>query len=138
MKRGAQIALRVSMGLVFVVSGTMKAIEPRSFIGTIQAFDLIPDPLVPFTAFTVVTGELFLGTLLLLGIAHRAAGTALIAVLMLFSAAIISALVRGIELSCGCFGAASDEPIGPWTILRNTLIILLLCIIIAPTPKDRV
>lgn len=137
MKRLIHISLRVSAGLFFAAAGAMKAIEPHAFISAITAFALIPEPFVRVAAFAVITGEMFFGTLLMLGIAPRAAGMVLITAMVLFTAAIISALVRGIELSCGCFGAASADAIGPWTILRNALIITTLFFIIASPSKDR-
>jgi uncharacterized membrane protein YphA (DoxX/SURF4 family) len=130
MNLGLRTMLRLALGLFFAVSGAMKGIDAQAFVGAIGAFQLLPDPFLPLAAFAVVTGELFFGTLLMFGIGTRPAGASLIAALVLFTAVIISVLIRGMDVSCGCFGAASGDVIGPWTILRNTLLIILLCVII--------
>jgi len=39
-----------------------------------------------------------------------------------FAGAQVQALIRGLALDCGCFGAVGQVPVGPWTLLRDVIL----------------
>jgi uncharacterized membrane protein YphA (DoxX/SURF4 family) len=47
--------------------------------------------------------ELICGMCLVFGMLHRGAGLLLFGLLVVFTVAVVSALVRGLDISCGCF-----------------------------------
>jgi hypothetical protein len=98
----------------------------REFVRQVAAYRLLPAALVPLSAMVVVAAELT-ATVLLVPPVTRPLGAALATVLLaVFLVAQAIALVRGLEIECGCFGG-SDElaAIGPGTITRTALLLLL-------------
>ncbi|HKN98101.1 MAG TPA: MauE/DoxX family redox-associated membrane protein [Pseudonocardiaceae bacterium] len=98
----------------------------REFAGQVAAYRLLPALLVLPAALAVLAGEL-VTTVLLVPPPTRPFGAALATLLLaVFLAAQASALARGLEINCGCFGG-SDElaAIGPATVTRTALLLLL-------------
>lgn len=98
----------------------------REFVRQVAAYRLLPAALVRLAAVLVVAGELATAVLLVPP-ATRPIGAGLATLLLaVFLAAQGSALVRGLEIDCGCFGG-SDElaAIGPATVTRTALLLLL-------------
>jgi uncharacterized membrane protein YphA (DoxX/SURF4 family) len=98
---------RVLLGLLFVVSGTLKASSaPEEFALVIDSYGLVPSADVVLLLATFLPWvEVILGFALLFGFQTRLASATLGTMLLGFFAAILSTKLRGIELpNCGCFG----------------------------------
>jgi putative oxidoreductase len=113
---------------VFLWAAVPKLIDPGSFAADIQNYRLVPDALVSYVALFVPVFELVLGLGLLWPRYQR--GAALLATLMLvvFSAAMAQARMRGIDLSCGCFGAAFEAKVSWVTVGRSAALSVLAAI----------
>lgn len=129
---------RVIPAVAFLYAGILKTLDPAAFASQIHPYRLLPDPAVNLAALALPWIEI-LGALALLFIPRlRRAGALLLSLLlMLFLAAQASALLRGLEISCGCFSAApGNEPIGMASLLREAA--LLVCAVLAGcTPAER-
>lgn len=102
------LAFRLTLGVIFCASGLAKIPDPLSFISTLWAFKLFPEPIVPLLTIYVPWLELELGLLLILGLFWRT-GALLIGLLnVTFALALLSLVIRGIDVDCGCFGLLSD------------------------------
>jgi uncharacterized membrane protein YphA (DoxX/SURF4 family) len=108
----AQWALRFVIGGVLLYAGFSKAIGPQAeFAAAIEAYKLVPNTLLNPLAMIVPWIELAIGTYLVAGFAVRASAAAAAGLFSVFLFALISTLVRGIDLgSCGCFGAVLLSP----------------------------
>ncbi|HOE97346.1 MAG TPA: MauE/DoxX family redox-associated membrane protein, partial [Candidatus Sumerlaeota bacterium] len=73
--------------------------------------------------------EILCGALLVLGIWSRPAALLIAGMLCLFFVALASAVVRGLEIDCGCFGALMQGGIG-WGSLARTLVLLGLAVLV--------
>ena len=69
----------------------------------------------------------FAALALLTGWYLRGGALVVSAMLLVFIAAIAQAMARGIDIDCGCFGAAAESEVGWGSIARN-LGLLLLCL----------
>lgn len=110
------------LGAVFVVACLHKIAHPGSFALDIATYDIIPLQLVNLMAITLPWIELFAGLMLIVGFRTRGAALAIGGMLVVFIAAIVIALDRGLDMSCGCFAsqsAAADDPISYLTVLRD-------------------
>ena len=117
---------RVFLGLLFVVSSLEKIVDPASFAHSISNYKLLP-PWLPMTAATILPWlELFCGFALLSGIFIRGSALLVSAMLIAFTLAVISGLLRGLDISCGCF---TQDPaagkIGWMKVLQNSSLIVL-------------
>jgi uncharacterized membrane protein YphA (DoxX/SURF4 family) len=119
----AFFAVRVILGLVFVLAGFVKALDARSFLFTVQQLDLFPAPAILPAAIIVIVCEICFGLALLVGFQTRIAAGLLAALLLSFVAVIFFAIVHGKAVDCGCFGSMASERLGLGVILRDILLI---------------
>jgi uncharacterized membrane protein YphA (DoxX/SURF4 family) len=119
MKRGLGLALRIGLGALFVVAGLQKWRDPAAFTADIANYRLLP-ALAPWLAATLPAVEVVAGVALIaLGRPwRRAAGLAIALMVLVFTGAAGSALARGIDVACGCFGAGGDS-VDALTIVRD-------------------
>lgn len=134
MMRWAVIACRVVLGLLFLWAAATKLPDMNAFAQDVANYRLVPGALVPFVAASVVGIEIVAGLALLTGIAARAAAVVVSALLIAFIAFLAQALLRGIDLRCGCFGG--DEVASWWTVGRD-LVMLAGSVLVAVTPPMR-
>jgi putative oxidoreductase len=111
--------LRIALAGVFVYAAIPKLIDPGEFAAAIQNYRAVPDAVVGHVALFVPAFELVIAIGLLVSPYTR--GAALLATLMLcvFGVAMAQARWRGIDLSCGCFGAAFEAKVSWLTVART-------------------
>ena len=122
------LLVRVFIGLLFVVSSLEKIVDPAAFAQSITNYKMVPEWLVSFAATILPWLELLCGFSVLFGALTRGSSFLLSAMLTVFTLAVLVALARGLDISCGCF---TQDPtagkIGWLKILQNaTLIVLTL------------
>ncbi len=97
------LAARMILGLTFVVASVDKIAEPALFAKAIENYKLISG----WPAMTVATIlpwlELLCGLSILAGWYLRGSSLLLSTLLIAFTLAVITGLVRGLDISCGCF-----------------------------------
>ena len=96
--------LRALFGSVFVFSGTLKLFNTDDFIKTISYYKLLPKELELSIALIIIISEIILGCLASFNLWAWQSTYILLLMLAIFTLAMISAVIRGIDLSCGCFG----------------------------------
>ncbi|MGA9115897.1 MAG: MauE/DoxX family redox-associated membrane protein [Bacteroidota bacterium] len=120
------LAARAVLGFLLVAASISKAADPALFASAIGAYRILEMPWTMVAATFLPWLELLAGLGLLLGLRIRAC--ALLAALMLgvFSLGAASALLRGLDISCGCF---TQDPaaarLGWGKLVENSLLILL-------------
>ncbi len=121
------LACRLIVGGVFVYASLDKLAHPQAFAEVIHNYRLVPYVLLHPAALLLPMVEFVVGVALILGLARR--GGALISGLLpiVFMVGIGSALVRGLDISCGCFNTDGGHAVGVSLLLRD-LLLLLLCL----------
>ena len=116
-------ALRLGLGGLFVYTGVIKLADPTAFALEIHNYQLFP-ALAPVIAGSLPAVELAIGAALLAGPRPwlRAGALACAALMVVFTVAVGSAVARGINISCGCFGAGSG-PVTTATVLRDVVLL---------------
>ena len=122
LRRALLLASRVGLGAVFLYAAATKLPDMASFAQDFANFRLLPPGLVPYGASAVVGIEIVLGLALVSGFGARPAALAAAGLLMVFLGALAQALLRGIDLRCGCFGG--DELANWWTVARDALLLV--------------
>ncbi len=106
-------------------AGFAKAFDRQDSILAVSAYDVLPDGLVRIVAAVLPWVEIAVGLLLVAGLFVRFAGIATAVLAGLFIAALAQAKVRGLDISCGCFGGGgAGEGVTWWDILRDVPILL--------------
>jgi uncharacterized membrane protein YphA (DoxX/SURF4 family) len=117
---------RLVMAGVFIYASIDKIIHPDLFAQAVYNYQVLPGFLVNLTALILPWLELILGACLLIN-RWMAGSSALAAGLMtLFVGLTLFNLIRGLDISCGCFSAAPDEnPITVLTLVRDISFLIL-------------
>lgn len=126
--------LEVVLGALFLFAAYNKLVDPQLFAPSVRAFDFIPGFLgesvshfvVRLTVGAVPWVEAAVGLCLVLGVWCRAAAAVLAALLVVFILLIVQALLRGLNVECGCFGKISPfcpSKIGACNIVQNTIML---------------
>ncbi len=100
---------RLVLGILFFYAGVEKIISPREFAFAIYNYQLLPDGAINLPAVVLPWLEVFLAAALVFGIYVRGASLASALLFLIFAAALSINLVRGLDISCGCFGGASGN-----------------------------
>lgn len=98
---------RIVLGVTFLYACYDKILHPELFAEAVANYRLLPSPLVGLVAVTLPWVELFCGVFLILGLFVRS--SALVASLMfiVFCVGLTSAVLRGIDIDCGCFSVTN-------------------------------
>jgi|1186.fasta_scaffold00025_4 hypothetical protein len=99
-------SLMLSVGGLFLVSGTSKLLRPRQFAETVVQYEILPPRVARIWAAALIPIELAVGTSLVasqMPVRGAAVGLCLV---FLFAAAATVNLRRGRIIECGCFGDA--------------------------------
>jgi uncharacterized membrane protein YphA (DoxX/SURF4 family) len=124
---------RLTLAIIFFYAGIEKIINPGDFAVAIYNYQLLPDCAINLSAIFLPWLEVFIAASLIAGIYTR--GAALISALLFltFSTALAINLMRGLDISCGCFGASSGNI--SWLYLERDL--SLFCISVFVLIYDR-
>jgi len=127
------VPARWYMGVLFVGACVHKIAEPASFTLDIATYDILPLAAVNLVAIVLPWIELVAGAMLIVGWRVRAASLLVAAMTLVFLAALIIALARGLDMSCGCFAAQGmeDDPISRMTVLRDLIWLSLALFVLA-------
>ena len=102
------LLFRILLGLIFLFAGIAKISDPVRFIFTLRQFNLFSEAVIPFMALYLPWLEFILGLFLILGLLYRASAFLLACLNTMFAIAILTVVVRGMEIDCGCFGMFAD------------------------------
>ncbi len=115
---------RLILGIVFIYAAMVKIGSPQEFADSIAAYQILPFPVINPVALGLPLFEFACGLLVLTGFYFRIGVLGILAMLAVFIAALELALLRGLSVSCGCFGAHSWLDSDPWVVLIRDLILL--------------
>ncbi|MGE0493207.1 MAG: MauE/DoxX family redox-associated membrane protein [Vulcanimicrobiota bacterium] len=98
-----RLLARLLVGGVFVYAGAPKVVHVEQFALAVSNYRLLPENLVSLVALIVPWLEVVIGVCLLAGLLTRAAAWLSALLSGAFAAAVASAVVRGLDIECGCF-----------------------------------
>jgi uncharacterized membrane protein YphA (DoxX/SURF4 family) len=90
-------------GGVFVYASLDKIARPDRFADIVHDYDMLPLTLVNAFALAMPMVEMVTGAALILGVWRRAAGLLATGLAAMFMLGITQALLRGLDIECGCF-----------------------------------
>ncbi len=124
-RRYLPIFLRWVIAGLFLYSGGAKILDLLGTADAVRNYDLLRDPWITTVALLLPWVEIISGGLLLVGRWIPGALAVIAGSSLVFVVAIGSAWARGLDISCGCFGAA-DGAGGPIHYAWHTAGLLLL------------
>ena len=115
---------------IFIYAGALKAIDPVQFASDIDNYKLLPWPISVAIAFYLPWLEIFCAFGLVLRFLYRGALSILSVSIVVFTLATIAAKVRGLDITCGCFGHASQHWSFPSHLATNLAILTGLLVLL--------
>jgi len=94
---------------VFIYAGVLKALDPVQLAHDIDHYKILPWTIGVGLAFYLPWLEILCGLALIFRRFYRGALSILTALVVIFLVATIAAKVRGLDITCGCFGHASQN-----------------------------
>ena len=129
--------VRIALGVIFIYAALIKIADPVGFAGSVAAYQILPYFASYFAAAVLPFTELACGLLLVLGYRVRS-GTLIIAGMnLVFMAALASAIVRGLDIDCGCFKQGGEKT-SPWVALaRDAAFLAMAFVVLKMDPKAK-
>jgi putative oxidoreductase len=113
-------------GAAFMDLRQLSLNNPGEFASDIDNFKILPWPVSVALAFYLPWLEIFCGFSLVFRFFYRGALSILTALILVFTLSIIAAKVRGLDITCGCFGHASQHWSFPAHLVTNLAILAAL------------
>lgn len=130
------LAARAFVAVVLATAGATKLLNPASLLKTVLEFGA--GKLLSRLSVALPAAELAVAISLVIEPTARWAAIAAALLVLLFILGIANAMRLGRRPDCGCFGALSSEPIGPRTLIRNGVLLLLSGFIVGLGPGPSV
>jgi uncharacterized membrane protein YphA (DoxX/SURF4 family) len=97
------------LGGIFVYAGVVKVLDPVQFANDIDNYKTVPWFISVRLALYLPWLEIFCGLAVIFHFLYRGGLSILTALIAVFIGATIAAKVRGLDITCGCFGHASKN-----------------------------
>lgn len=126
---------RAFLGSFFIVISIDKISDPLAFAQSVGNYKLLPLPAILVIATVLPWLELLSGLAILFGVVQRGSSLLLCLMLGVFTLAVVSALLRGLDISCGCFTQdPSAGKIGWMKVAENGSLFLLSLFLLFSKP----
>jgi|SRR4030095_6018806 putative oxidoreductase len=143
--------LDLVIGGVFIYAGVIKVLDPVQFANDIDNYKSLPWFVSVRLALYLPWLEILCGIALVFRFLYRGGLSILTALILVFIGVTVAAKVRGLDITCGCFGHASEH----WSFSQHMALDLAIFIALAallsagnrqratvqtisPTPSDKV
>lgn len=125
-----------AMATVFITAGVMKLADPSAFTQDILQYRILSEFWSILAAASLPWLEIMAGIALFLRPLRLSASFIILGLMSIFTLAVASALTRGLDITCGCFGKAFQEYAGSGLnfLLRDVILLaasyaLFLCML---------
>ena len=122
-------AARLGLGATFLYAGWLKASDPVAFARSVANYELLPYSWNFLVAASLPYVELLAGTLLVINRRVRPAALVIGGLNLVFIAALISVMARGLDIDCGCFDPSGESKTTAAEALVRDLGIMVLVVL---------
>jgi len=117
------LSVSIAVAAVFIYAGIDKLRDLLQFADSIAAFAILPVAFINLLALGLPPFEVACGALLLWAPTRRIGALAVAVICVVFFTALLSALLRGFILDCGCFGTGTPSRPRMWAELGLDLVL---------------
>jgi putative oxidoreductase len=114
---------RLGLAAVFIYAAWSKLFDPYAFASSTYAYRLVPPVVATVTGIALPAVEIIAALAVLSGVLWRGGVLLLAGMLAFFVFAVFQAILRGIDITCGCFGKAS-HPVSFLLIAQDELLLV--------------
>ena len=116
---------RMLLGFVFVYAAVEKMADPDGFAVSISNYRILPIQFVNLFAIALPWLELVTGILLIYGICIKENSFIIGSLMLVFTLMVLVAVLRGLDIDCGCFGTGDAQQVGLRKIIENIILIVV-------------
>lgn len=118
------LLFRWFLGAMFVYAGLVKIADPLGFAHVLYNYHILPGWMINPLAICLPWIEVMVGAGLIAGIMISGGALVVSGMLVVFAVALGISLIRGLDITCGCFStSAAAEPISWLTAVRDILLL---------------
>ena len=122
--KNVTVFVRIALGAIFLFSCAGKIADPKAFAAIVTNYQLLPPHLVSATAVVFPWIEAVCGLALVFGRLEKGAALLICLMMVVFTGLILYNGYRGLNIACGCFSLAANEPSNiAVNTLRNLVIL---------------
>jgi uncharacterized membrane protein YphA (DoxX/SURF4 family) len=136
----ASTVARLALAGIFLAAGMLKVVDPQSSVQAVRGYQLLPPSLELLVGWGLPFAEIALGLLLVAGVFTRVVALVSAGLLLVFTAAVVSAAARGLTIDCGCFGGGGAVAVSQTdyrTEIARDVGFLLLALWLVWQPRSR-
>jgi uncharacterized membrane protein YphA (DoxX/SURF4 family) len=112
------------VGGIFIYSALTKITDLEYFAKSLYNYRILPEASLNLVALIIPWLELIIGLFIVLGIFVKESALLGGFLMIVFIAAISIAIVRGLDIECGCFGTKDGSRVGLLRIVEDLFILL--------------
>jgi len=116
---------RLCLGLVFIVASIEKIAIPEMFAANVEAYQIMPAPIINIIALIIPWIELLCGIFLISGFFLRSSSLMVSALLVAFIFLLSWAILRGLHIDCGCFGVGGGSEVSWIRVIEDVFLLFL-------------
>lgn len=116
---------RFILGFIFVYAAVEKIADPDGFAVSISNYRILPIAMVNIFAIALPWLELITGILLIYGICTKENSFIIGNLMLVFTIMIMIAVLRGLDIDCGCFGTGDAQKVGLIKIIENLILLIV-------------
>jgi putative oxidoreductase len=113
------------VGGIFIYAGVIKVLDPVQFANDIDNYKTLPWFVSVRLALYLPWLEIFCGLAVIFRFLYRGGLSILTALIAVFIGATVAAKMRGLDITCGCFGHASKN----WNFSTHLILDLLILLV---------
>jgi putative oxidoreductase len=123
------LSLRLVIGFIFIYASIWKIAHPEEFAKSIDNYRLMPIFTINLIALFLPWLELLIGLFIIFGIMIKTSSLLLIFNMSVFCIVILLAIIRNLDIECGCFSSVGSPSAG-WSKFFEDIALLAAAIII--------
>ncbi len=120
---------RLVLGATFLYAGWLKASDPVAFARSVANYQLLPYSWNYLVAAALPYVEILAGTLLVINRRVRPAALVIGGLNLVFIAALVSVVARGLDIDCGCFDPSGESHTSAVEALVRDLGLMVLVVL---------
>lgn len=121
------LGARVVVGSLFLFSSIEKAFDPQAFALLIDNYKILPPSINLLVATLLPWLELVCGLAIIFGTSFRGASLLVGLMTTVFTFAVISGIMRDLDISCGCFTLDPEASRIGWQKVAENVGLIVLC-----------
>lgn len=123
------LGVRLVLGAVFLVACYDKILDPAGFTRSILNYRIVEPQTAMLVATVLPWMEFLAGLGLILGVYYRGSSLLIAAMMGLFTLVVLSAVLRGLDITCGCFTQDPNASKVGWMKVGENIVLTALAFV---------